>query len=111
MTSYRDLLAWQVARENALGIYRYADRHWSPQRAAALDQLRRAALSVQLNISEGQASGRGARCKNHLRIALGSAVETHDLLCFLRDLGAEVDELIKTSVRVQQLTYRLWKSS
>ena len=111
MPSYRDLLAWQLARENALEIYRYVDRCWTPQRAAPLDQLRRAALSVQLNIAEGQASGPGLRCRFHLRVAHASAVETHDLLRFLADLGAELTPMLERSVRVQQLTYRLWKAS
>ncbi|MBP6444486.1 MAG: four helix bundle protein [Gemmatimonadales bacterium] len=111
MPSYRDLLAWQLARENALAIYRYADRCWMPQRAAPLDQLRRAALSIQLNIAEGQASGPGPRCRFHLRVAHASAVETHDLLTFLQDLGADLDPMVVRSVRVQQLTYRLWKAS
>lgn len=111
MSSYRDLLAWQLARENALDIYRYADRCWTPQRAAPLDQLRRAALSVQLNIAEGQASGPGPRCRFHLRVAHASAVETHDLLCFLQDLGADLRPEIQRSLSVQRLTFRLWKSS
>ena len=111
MASYRDLVAWQLARENALEIYRYADRSWTPQRAAPLDQLRRAALSVQLNIAEGQASGPGPRCRFHLRVAHASAVETHDLLTFLQDLGADCGPMVQRSVRFQQLTYLLWKAS
>lgn len=109
MRSHRDLVAWQVARECALGIHRYADTHWSPQRAAALDQLRRAALSVQLNIAEGYASGRGARCRFHLRIAHASAVETTEVLRFLQDLGESVKALVELSVRAESLTFRLWQ--
>ena len=111
MASYRDLVAWQTARANALAIYRYLDGHWTPQRAAAFDQLRRAALSVQLNIAEGQASGPGPRCRYHLRIAYASAVEAHDLLGFLRELGAELDPEIERSESVKRLTYALWKAS
>lgn len=111
MGTYRELIAWQLAHSNALEIYRHADRHWSPQRAAPLDQLRRAALSVQLNIVEGQACGPGPRCRFHMRVAHGSAVETHALLCFLKELGDQLDELIEVSIRVQQLTYKLWKAS
>ncbi|MBL0180242.1 MAG: four helix bundle protein [Gemmatimonadetes bacterium] len=105
-------MAWQLARENALEIYRYADRCWSPQRAAPLDQLRRAALSVQLNIAEGQASGPGPRCRFHLRVAHASAVETHDLSVLpAGSRGGSWPSDAHRSVRVQQLTYRLWKSS
>ena len=92
-----------------MGIHRYADTHWSPQRTAAFDQLRRAALSVQLNIAEGYASGRGARCRFHLRIAHASAVETTEVLGFLQDLGESVSALVGLSARVESLTFRLWQ--
>ena len=109
MRTYRELTAWQVANRSALAIYRFADAHWSPPRASAFDQLRRSALSVQLNIAEGHASGRGARCRYHLRIAHASAVETTEVLYFLKQLGGELDSLIEMSVRVQSLTFRLWQ--
>ena len=109
--SHRELIAWQLARESTLNVHRYADRNWTPGRAAAIEQLRRAALSVQLNIAEGHASGPGARCKYHLRIAHGSAVETTEILCLLRDLGGDLTLLIELSIRVQALTFRLWRTS
>jgi four helix bundle protein len=111
MRSHQDLVAWQVARENALAIYRFADKHWTPSRAAVFDQIRRASLSVQLNIAEGYASGIGPRCRFHLRVAHGSAVETTELLRFLQELGDNLQELIEVSIRVQGLTYGLWKKS
>jgi hypothetical protein len=64
--SYQELLAWQRAREVVLGVHRYAARGWEPNHAAILDQLRRAALSVQLNFAEGYASGRSPRCRHQL---------------------------------------------
>lgn len=111
MRSHKELVAWQAARESALQIHRYADRHWVPQRAAAFDQLRRASLLVQLNIAEGYASGVGARCRFHLRVAHGSAVETTELLEFLQDLGGDLASMIPLSVKVQGLSFMLWKRS
>ncbi len=108
MSSHRDIIAWQLGRESALAIYRHADAHWKPQRAAAFDQLRRAALSVVLNIAEGHASGRGARCRYHFRIAHGSAVETAEVLDFLHSLDGELAELLDGARRVAGITYRLW---
>ena len=111
MQSHRELVAWQVARESALAVHRYVDLHWSPQRASAIEQLRRSALSVQLNIAEGFAMGRGARCRHHFRIALGSAVETTELLEFLKELGGTTDECVVVSKRVEALVFRLWQRS
>ena len=80
-----------------------------------LDQLRRAALSVQLNIAEGFASGRSPRCRQHLRIAYGSAVETTDVLDLLIELkpdaAATLQPLVALSHRAQALTLRLWQRS
>src|SRR5512140_3676888 len=103
MRSHRDLLAWQVARESALGIHRYADGHWSASRAAVFDQIRRASLSVQLNIAEGYASGIGARCRYHLRMAHASAVETTELLEFLGELGSDVDTMLVIARKAERL--------
>jgi four helix bundle protein len=111
MQSHRNLHAWQKARATTLAIFRYADSNWSPGRAAAIEQLRRAALSVQLNIAEGYASGPGARCRNHLTIAYGSAVETTDILELLQDLGAQVEPALATSRETQALTLRLLRRS
>ena len=57
-------------------------------------QLQRSALSVQLNIAEGCALWCPRQLRRHLRIALGSAVETVDLLCLLRDARAVEPNLI-----------------
>ncbi len=108
MPSYRDIFAWQVGRDSALAIHRHADTHWKPQRAAAFDQLRRAALSVILNIAEGYAAGPGPRCRYHFRVAHGSAVETTEILDFLQALDGNVGELASQASRVAAITYRLW---
>ncbi|HEU5358427.1 MAG TPA: four helix bundle protein [Gemmatimonadales bacterium] len=98
MQRHTSLRAWQTARSVALGVFRANASHWRPWVAPAFEQVGRAALSVQLNIAEGYSFGRSASFTNHLRIAYGSAVETADLLEFLRELGAvtaaECDRLI-----------------
>src|SRR5690349_14207128 len=111
MSSHRDLIAWQIAQETATAIHKYADNSWKPSRAAALDQLRRASLSVVLNLVEGHACGRGPRCRFHLRIAHGSAAEVVAILEFLEGLGDPVTELKAPSRRLAAITYGLWKKS
>jgi four helix bundle protein len=111
MRSHRDLLAWQVANAVAVEVHRWANIHWAPSRRCALDQLRRSSLSAALNIVEGFASGPGRRCRYHLRVAYGSAVETTALLEFFAELGIEAPELVSESIRTQQLVNRLWRRS
>jgi four helix bundle protein len=111
MGDFRSLRAWQAADRLALGVFHLADANWSPKHACVWDQLRRAALSVSLNLAEGHAQGPGARCRFHFRVSYGSAVETRVLLDFLSRLGIETTELLSAANETRALTYRLWQRS
>ena len=111
MKSHHELRAWQSADEVAFRVFKWSDATWSARRSVIYDQLRRAALSVALNIAEGYASGPGARCRSHLRIAYASAVETTAVLEFCLRLGEDVGEIKAKSEETQALTYRLWQRS
>src|SRR4051812_11314088 len=82
MRDHKSLLAWQEANAivRAVMIATRGRRHPS------VDQLQRAALSVQLNIAEGYALRSAKRFRNHLDIAYASAVETTELLELSSDL-------------------------
>ena len=80
MRDHRSLLAWQEANRTVELLLDDQTTGHPPSAWAVMNQLREAALSVQLNIAEGYAFGRSARFRNHLRIAFGSAVETAELL-------------------------------
>ena len=81
--------------------------------APCVDQLQRAALSVQLNIAEGYALKPSRRFRNHLDIAYGSAVEVSDLLELTNELGLfpgdRVRETIQRCSRTQGLLLGLIK--
>jgi four helix bundle protein len=111
MGTYRDLRAWQAADEVVKAAFALADRQWCPQHACVYDQLRRAALSVSLNIVEGHALGPGAGCRAHFRIALGSAVETIALIDLLTDLGIGTENLPEQAGRSRAMCFRLWQRS
>ncbi len=111
MKNHKQLIAWQVARDLARACHHWVQGRWSPAHASTFDQLRRSSLSVRLNLVEGYAFGRSPRCRNHFRIAYGSAVETTELLEFLAELGEENPDLIDLSRRVQALTLRLMQTS
>ena len=76
MRDHRSLLAWQEAN----AVVRAVMGGTRTKRHPCVEQLQRAALSVQLNISEGYAFSSRKRFRNHLQIAYASAVEAADLL-------------------------------
>jgi four helix bundle protein len=72
--NHRDLEAWQIAMEAVLKTYDVTAEFPALERYGLSSQMRRAAVSVPSNISEGQArSGRASL--NHVAIALGSLAE------------------------------------
>jgi four helix bundle protein len=110
MRSYRQLFVWRRSHDFAVQVHRYCERNWRPALAAAFDQLRRASLSVPINIAEGHALGSGGRCRFHVKVAYGSAVETTAVLEFLADVGCEAPELMGRSREVQALLVKFLRS-
>jgi four helix bundle protein len=85
--SFRDLIAWQRTYSLGLEIIRRLATFPSEERFGLALQIRRSAVSVPSNISEG--FGRGTR-QDYLRflyIARGSLYELNTQLSFARDLG------------------------
>ena len=80
MDSYKSLVVWQRADEFTLAVLEAVDEAWAPRAGAVFDQLRRAAISVDVNIVEGYALNTVPLFRRHLRIALGSAAEAERLI-------------------------------
>ncbi|HEX9633652.1 MAG TPA: four helix bundle protein [Gemmatimonadales bacterium] len=80
MEGYRALHAWQLAQQLSLGILDATDGPLPRRAWTVVDQLRRAAVSVDVNLVEGYALGTVPLFRRHVRIALGSAAETQRLL-------------------------------
>jgi four helix bundle protein len=111
MSDYTSLRAWQQAHALAHATFDLIEAHWSGPLGSTFEQLRRAALSVPLNIAEGHAMGPGGRCRYHLRIAYGSAVETEAVLRFLGERTIPTAPLLPMVAATRALTYRLWQRS
>lgn len=104
--SYRDLSAWQHARELALAVYRETQSFPSDERFGLTSQIRRSAVSVPSNIAEGYGRGRAADYARFLRVARGSLFELEtqaqlglDLGYFTSDSHAKIQSLINESAR------------
>lgn len=84
---YRKLIVWQKADELAYSVYRSSKEFPKEEMYGITSQIRRAVLSVPLNIVEGYARNNKKEFRNFLRIALGSLTETEYLLSFCSRLG------------------------
>jgi len=75
MHKFRDLKVWQRAMNLVVDVYRLTQSFPSSEQFGLTSQLRRAATSIPLNISEGAGSGYDAEFIRFLRIALRSCYE------------------------------------
>ena len=87
MERYKSLDAWRLAQQLCLGALEATDEAMRPRAWAVFDQLRRAAVSVDVNLVEGYALGTVPLFRRHIRIALGSAAETQRLLAIAAKRG------------------------
>jgi four helix bundle protein len=112
--NYRDLLAWQVAHELAVEVYRVTAGWPSQERYGLTAQIRRAAFSVPANIAEGSRRRGGREFRRFVDIALGSHAEVEYGLEFAEAVGVAAagdrERLTPLVVRTGQLTYRLARS-
>src|ERR1041385_6954066 len=78
MGDYRRLRVWQHAYALALKIHRTPSSLPATERYGWGDQIRRAAMSIAVNIAEGAGRGSDAEFARFLRVARGSL---HELTC------------------------------
>lgn len=107
---YRKLIAWQQADELAHYVYNLTLKFPKDELFGMTSQLRRAVLSVPLNIVEGHARNNKKEFHRFLAIALGSLVETEYLLefAFKRGYINEVDYKAVNLIR-EKTGNLLWK--
>lgn len=100
MQNYMDLRVWRKAHRLVLEVYRHTQRFPVEERYVLTSQLRRAAISVPSNISEGCGRNSQPQLYHFLEIALGSAAEVQYQLLLARDLhylDEEVHHQLKES--------------
>ena len=85
---YRKLAVYEKSYKAVLDIYQMSEKFPERERYAMGDQIRRAAMSIPMNIAEGYAKrGSANEFKRFLFMAKGSANEMEVLLDLSRDLG------------------------
>ena len=96
---YRDLWVYERSYQLALEIHRITQKFPAYERRELGSQLRRAAVSVPVNVAEGYGRKRFAEdFKRFLVISLGSCNEVAVLLDLGRDLGY-LSEAVHTNLK------------
>ena len=85
--SYRDLVAWQRARELVKEVYVLTAEFPVHERFGLASQMNRAVVSIPSNIAEGYGRATTQDYLHFLRIARGSAYELETQLVLAEDLG------------------------
>ena len=87
MHKFRELKVWQRAMDLVVEVYHLTQTFPSSEQFGLISQLRRAAVSISLNIAEGAGSGTDPEFRRFLRMALRSCYEVMTGLEIGRRLG------------------------
>ena len=112
---YKDLDVYNKSYDLALSIYKFSETLPADERYGIISQLKRASLSVPMNIAEGYGKqSTSNELIRFLQIAKGSCNEMGVLLDFLKDLGHLKNEHHKTYhdkyEEIEKMIYGLIKS-
>ena len=111
--SYRDLEAWQIGMDFVVDVYELTKRLPVEERYGLSAQMRRAAVSVPSNVSEGhQLSGKSY--PRFVSFAIGSLAEAHtqiEIALRLKYLDEPMfDAITRKSTRLRQVLHGLRRS-
>ncbi len=84
--SYKDLIVWQRSVQLAVEIYKLTEAFPKEELYGITSQMRRAVVSISLNIAEGRFRGTRKDFLQFLRIAYASGVELETQLVIARQL-------------------------
>jgi four helix bundle protein len=86
MFRFEGLEVWRLSVEYAKDCYAIARKFPQYEQFALADQLRRASISISNNIAEGSI-GSSANFRKYIGTAIGSALETVNILNFAYEIG------------------------
>jgi four helix bundle protein len=93
--SYKDLIVWQKGIETAKLVYRLTTAFPAEEKFGLVSQMRRAAVSIPLNIAEGQARHTTGEFIQFISHAEGSVAELETQLILSIELGFAKAEAAK----------------
>jgi four helix bundle protein len=113
ITSYCDLEAWQLSMQLAEAVYEITRLFPRDERYGLTSQLRRAAVSIPSQVSEGHRQGRRAY-RHYVMVALGCQAECETQLELARRLrlapAEQIAPVMELAARVGQVLHGLARS-
>jgi len=100
MSTHKDLDVWKLGMDLVADVYEATRGFPSDERYGIVSQMRRAAVSVPINIAEGAARSTKLQYIQFLYISLGSLVEIETLLEISRRLQYLQDRSIEEKVEL-----------
>ena len=94
MHNYRELKVWQRALKFSIEVYKAASNFPKEEKYGLSSQLKRAAVSIVSNISEGAGRSSKLQFQNFLQISMGSSneVSTQIEIAYLLGFISENDQ-------------------
>lgn len=106
--AFERLDVWQVSRAFVKEVYRLLAQFPDFEMYNLTNQIRRAAVSVSLNIAEGTSRNSLKEQSRFSEVAYGSLLEVHCSLLIAKNLGyIDGNDLSGISVRIQELSNKL----
>ena len=114
MHNYKEIKIWQNARALVKAVYRISKQLPKEELYGLTSQIRRAAVSIPSNISEGAGRNSNNEFRHFLSIANGSSYELQTQIVIsnkLNLLTEETTEILLTQVdEIQKMNYSFQKT-
>ncbi len=106
--AFERLDVWQVSRAFVKEVYRLLAQFPDFEMYNLTNQMRRAAVSISLNIAEGTSRNSLKEQSRFSEVAYGSLLEVYCSLLIAKDLGyIDENDLSGISIRIQELSNKL----
>ena len=114
MNNYKELNVWKEAVESSVEVYKITSSFPKTEIFGLVQQMRRASISVSINIAEGAGRNNKGEFRHFLGIAVASMCEVESQIIVSSRLGfINLDE-IKTELdridKIQKMIYKLIKT-
>jgi four helix bundle protein len=110
LQSYRELRVWQRGMDLVVEVYKLAKLFPKEEQFGITSQLKRASVSIVLNVAEGYGRQHRGDYLRFLSIARGSCCETETILILVGRLGLATKEQLNPAWAMTQEVGKMLRS-